>query len=108
MHAPHDGADQPLDVTAIVRRANRSPNEFYSLLTAGPREGPASEVGAIVRMKRFREPRHRPTRIDRVFLEPSAFLVDSVQHAKTDGHPGRLIHRQMEPDHHAGAKINRQ
>ena len=51
MHAPHDRADQPLDVAAVAGRAYGSPNEFYSFLPAGPREGPASEVGAIVGMK---------------------------------------------------------
>src|SRR5271165_2151884 len=29
--APHDRADQPLDVTAVVGCANGSPNEFYAL-----------------------------------------------------------------------------
>src|SRR5277367_516784 len=41
MNAPHDSADQPLDVTAVAGCANGSPNELNALLPARPRKRPA-------------------------------------------------------------------
>ena len=51
MDLPHHGADQPFNVTAVMRRANRPVSNFNTVLLAAPTKRFGSKFLGIVEMK---------------------------------------------------------
>lgn len=91
MHLAHHCAEQPFDMTAVMRFAPRAPNDIDAFIATTANERLASEIRAIVDVKGFRQTGDRPCGVDLTFLQPSCLVVNAMEKAEADGKSGRGI-----------------
>ena len=108
VHRAHRGADQALDVAAKMRHGDRSPLHLDAVIAAGPLEGTAAEIGAVVDMQGLGQAGGRPGRVNATLGQPAGLVVDGVQETEADRGARRRLHGQMEARHHAGHHVNGQ
>ncbi|MEO1959775.1 MAG: hypothetical protein ABGW82_02155, partial [Paracoccus sp. (in: a-proteobacteria)] len=64
MDGAHHGADQPLDMAAIVGSGDRTMDELDAIFLSAPLQGARPEFLGVIEVDGIREPAGRPLRID--------------------------------------------
>ncbi len=69
-------------MAAEMRLADRTPPDLDAVIAAGPLEGPAAEIGAIIGVQRLRQASDRSGCVNAAFGQPGGLVVDRVQQTK--------------------------
>src|SRR5216683_1410274 len=108
MNFAHHGADQPLDMAAIMRRPHRAVVDGDAILVATALQRFGAELLGVVQMQPLRDAARWPQRIDAALGQPALLGERRMTQAQRDGRRRRRLQRQMEADNTTRADINRQ
>ncbi|CCV09113.1 hypothetical protein MESS2_850017 [Mesorhizobium metallidurans STM 2683] len=104
----HHGADQPLDMAAIVRRAHRPMVDRDPILLAPALQRLGPELLGVVEVQAFRDAANRPLCVDGALGEPALLGECCVGQAERDGRRRGRLQRQVEAGDAARADVDRQ
>ena len=85
MHRSHHGADQTLDMSAVVRATNRTMNEGNSMFCCAANESLAVKLAGVVEMNDIRKAMGRPLGLDVPIFEPRCLRQDQLLDDERNG-----------------------
>ena len=106
MNSTHHGADQPLDMAAIVRAFHRSVLKFDAVLGGATQQCLAMEFPAIVDMDDVRQAKNWPIAANGVLVQPLGFVHHQVLDSQCHRRRRWALQCQIEADDHSAGHIN--